>query len=191
MGQPIAAECEWALQVQLLRQQLQRSLTDVRVICPFAEEEQSIAPLFQLNSTQLDSAQLDSAVRPAIAVYANEAWSSTSDPAPLIHWVIDVFSTADATEADQTARAQYYAECGIAEYWSLAIDAVELRTYRLPTAASYQQRRLFHTGDFITPQAFPHITLQIQEPLPLYFLTRTATGPKSYVSSVFPLRLLS
>ncbi|MGC1219272.1 MAG: Uma2 family endonuclease [Phormidesmis sp.] len=186
MGQPITAEYKWASQVQLLQQQLQRSLTDVRVICLFAEEDQSLAPLFQL-----DSAQLDLAVKPAIAVHANNTCPNTSDPAPFIHWAIDIVSAADATETAQTARAQHYAKCGIAEYWSLAIDAVELRTYRLPTAASYQQRRLFHTGALISPQAFPHITLQIQEPLPLYFLTRTATGPKSYVSSVFPLRLLS
>ncbi len=192
MGQPIAAERDWTLQIQILQQQIQRSLTDVHVICPFAEEDPLQAPLFQPDLAQLDLAQLDLAIRPAIAICASSACPGTSGTAPLIHWVIEVVSAADAAIESQTTRAHHYAKCGIAEYWSLAIDAVELRTYRLPTAASYQQRQLFHVGDSVSPQAFPHIELQIQEPLPLHFLTRTATGSKPYAfSSIFPLRLLS
>ncbi len=201
MEQSIAAMSDWVLQAQLLQQQLQRSLTRVDALCLLTADslltaDDSLADglpaadrLFGADRHSSHDASYLDAVRQVLAL--TPTFVACSNASPHVHWVIDVVLSAEVSVADQTARARCYAEYGVAEYWSLAIDAVELRTYRLLTATGYQQRRLFHAGDCISPQAFSQITLQLQEPLPLYFLTRTATGTKSYHSTVFPLRMIA
>lgn len=88
-------------------------------------------------------------------------------------------------------QAQAYAREGVAECWLLDIANVELRIYRDLSSTGYRQRSLVHEGATISPLAFPQLKLTVQEPLPLFFLTRTTTGQKTYPAKMLPLRLSS
>ncbi|MEL7331973.1 MAG: hypothetical protein AAFN12_06970 [Cyanobacteria bacterium J06560_2] len=168
---------QWDQQAQLLQQRLQPLLTEAEVLwnCPI---------------------ETDSGVdlTPTLAIASKTAGVQT------IHWALDIDPPQiDPPQIDPPKNAavstahtasQFFARSTVAEYWSLDTAQVELRTYRLPQANEYQQQQLFCVGQQLSIQAFPHITLQVQEPLPLYFLTRTTNGQRTYSYTQLPLKLL-
>lgn len=96
-------------------------------------------------------------------------------------WIIDIA----ADSADQT-HIQLYAQAGISNYWSLAYNITELNLYQQPNASGYQSHRVLQVGDRATPTAVP-ITIRLQEPVPLHFMTRTLRGQQTYESKALPL----
>ncbi|MEO1792532.1 MAG: Uma2 family endonuclease [Cyanobacteria bacterium J06629_19] len=153
-----------------------------------------------------------SQLKPTLAIISTDRPQSTVQPT--VHWALDIDKSeiiddgsCDSTRKDM--RCQFYAQHGIREYWSLSTEQVELRAYHSPTAsqhvsdgeksnrekanlkktAFYQSYRLWHVGEQPTLAAFPGMTLQMQEPLPLYFFMRTATGHRTYAETMLPLQI--
>lgn len=102
-------------------------------------------------------------------------------------WVMDV--TQEGLNCLNTGRSQLLASASVAEYWSLTVSQVELRTYQVPTVAGYQSCQLLHVGECVTSRSIPKLTLRLQEPLPLSFLTRTLSGQRSYGTVTLPLQV--
>jgi hypothetical protein len=116
---------------------------------------------------------------------------------PTIRWVIDVAESnysmlsAESVADVFSSRAQICAGLAIADYWQLMPAQSALKTYHSPSPSGYQQQRLWHVGDQVSPTAIPEMTLRLQEPLPLYFLTRTLKGPRTYPAQALPLQVCS
>ncbi len=127
----------------------------------------------------------DSSLKPAISVLKTDASGSS------ICWVIDLLSELSSVLEKSDTNSRLYAPLEIADYWSLDPSQLELRAYSLPTKAGYQQRHLFHIGEQTSPISAPNITLKVQEPLPISFLTRTLRGQCTYTATTPPLRTLS
>jgi hypothetical protein len=117
------------------------------------------------------------------------------DAKPAIRWVIDVAepgaSSAGLPAKSLNERTQRCARLKVADYWLLNPDQSALQTYCLPSPSGYRQQRLWHVGEQVSPTAIPEMTLRIQEPLPLYFLTRTLKGQRTYPSNALPLQVCS
>lgn len=119
------------------------------------------------------------------------------DTEPAIRWVIDVAAPralmpfAGLSAKALAERTQRCARLQVADYWLLMLEQSALRTYYLPGLSGYQQQRLWHVGEQVSPTAIPEMTLRIQEPLPLYFLTRTLKGQRTYPSNALPLQVCS
>lgn len=95
-------------------------------------------------------------------------------------WIIDMVEDS----ADKS-RTQLYAQAGISNYWSLESHSIELNLYQQPSASGYQRHRVLQVGDRASPNSVP-ITVKLQEPVPLYFMTRTLRGQQPYKSSALP-----
>lgn len=127
----------------------------------------------------------NSSLQPAISVLkANDRGSS-------VCWVIDILNELSSALEKSDTNSRLYAQLDIADYWSLAPSQSELRAYSLPTQSGYQQRHLFHIGEQASPTSAPEITLKVQEPLPLNFLTRTLHGQRTYTATTPPLQACS
>jgi hypothetical protein len=115
------------------------------------------------------------------------------DAKPTMRWVIDVAepgaSSAELPAQSLNERTQRCARLNVADYWLLSPEQSALQTYCLPSPSGYQQQRLWHVGEQVSPTAIPEMTLRIQEPLPLYFLTRTLQGQRTYPSRTLPLQV--
>ena len=95
-------------------------------------------------------------------------------------WIIDL--TEDSVDE---IRIRLYAQAGVSNYWLLKHSSAELHLYQQPSASGYQSRRVLQVGDRASPNSVP-ITIQLQEPVPLYFMTRTLRGQQTYKSSALP-----
>lgn len=104
---------------------------------------------------------------------------------PDIRWVLEITDKA----ADSYPRRELYAKRAIADYWHLSTQTMELQIYSGLAEATYQTHRLLMVGDQANLTALPTLHLRVQEPLPLYFLTRTARGQRTYESAALPLQL--
>ena len=124
----------------------------------------------------------NSLLKPAISVLKANGSSAS------VCWVIDMLNESSSNFEASDANSRLYAQLGISDYWSLIPIQSELRIYSLPTKAGYQRRRLFHTGEQASPTSAPNVTLKVQEPLPLNFLTRTLRGQRIYTATTPPLR---
>lgn len=124
-----------------------------------------------------------SCLKPAILVRKSSAENtetedlSDSDTV----WIIDF--VADCTDK---ARTRLYAQAGISDYWSLELNGTELALYQQPSVSGYQSHRVLQVGDRISPKSVP-ITVSLQEPVPLHFMTRTLKGQQTYPSNALPL----
>jgi Uma2 family endonuclease len=86
-------------------------------------------------------------------------------------------------------RRQRFAQAAIADYWAVDMAQVALSTYDSPQSNGYKQCKLLHVGERASPTALPQIALRLQEPLPLYFLTRTIRGQRTYTRWALPLQV--
>ncbi|MEO1620580.1 MAG: Uma2 family endonuclease [Cyanobacteria bacterium J06632_3] len=100
-----------------------------------------------------------------------------------VHWVLDI----RPAKAEDDQRLHLYAEGAISQYWHCLPDQIALRLYSQPTDAGYQQHRLLTVGACAAPDCLPNLRIRVQEPLPLYFLTRTGKGQQTYWSKGLPI----
>lgn len=190
---PLPTSAQRDRQVERLRGQLQRALAQAN----FEGVEVRAHHPIQINPY--------SELRPTLTVL-----SMAQSPLS-IHWVIEIdkAGTDLAATESQDLRTHLYAHHGIAEYWALSTEQVELRTHHTPKATmtltthnqleheqltprfQYQHHQLQHADEQVSPKGFPPLVLQLQEPLPLYFLTRTATGHRAYLETALPLQVRS
>lgn len=167
-------------QVCLLQYQMQQYLNQLRPSCFAVRTDDSVASSVALSDGV-------SEFKPAISVLE----SKSAETEAVVRWVISTVYT-DSSIADNRLLNQQQHLCArlaIADYWLLTPLQSELRTYSMPNTLSYQQQQLCHVGERVSPSSIPEITLCIQEPLPLYFLTRTLKGQRTYESSALPLQV--
>lgn len=123
-------------------------------------------------------------LKPALCIVKNSAVKNGSE-VPL--WVMDV--TQEGLNWLNTGRSQLWAIAKVPEYWSLTVSQAELRTYQDLTETGYKACQLRHVGESVVPRAIPQLTLRLQEPLPLNFLTRILGGQRSYETAALPLQV--
>ncbi len=135
----------------------------------------------------------DRSLCPAISILKND------DKAASACWIINFLgdkllddSESDLKDVEQgDVYSQVYSRLAIADYWALIPSQAELRTYHTSTASGYQQQNLFHVGQQTSPTVAPCLTVKVQEPLPLQFLTRTLRGRCNYAATIPPLQVLA
>ena len=187
---PLPSSEQQARQVERLSQQIQQNL------------EQAGWQGYEVRSHHPIKINTHSELRPTLTI------CSTHQPQQNIHWVIEIDKAEFAdNNRYQDLRSHLYARQGITEYWALSTQQVALRTYHSPkegdtstschqltqepiTQSTYKRERLLHVGEQVQSVSFPTLTMQIQEPLPLYFLTRSATGHHTYIETALPLKVL-
>ncbi|MEL6470126.1 MAG: Uma2 family endonuclease [Cyanobacteria bacterium J06623_4] len=167
-----------ASQVTLLAQQIQQYLVRHQLE---QFEVRSHLPIYRGAGLLVDRASGDAAVvlTPAIALVEKIHGQSQ------VRWVIDI----DETWHENEQRLQLYANSAIAEYWHLSTAQVELRTWGDLVDGAYRRRQLHQVGAQVSPAVLPKLPLQVQEPLPLYFLTRTTSGHRTYIGHLLALQL--
>lgn len=187
---PIPLDKQLNRQIERLKQQLQYALKQAGY---GAIEVRSHYPI-RINP--------HSELRPTLTVLSTDS-SHPQSSHPNIHWVIDLNK---AEYNNQSLSKLLYAHYGIAEYWAVSTQQVELRTYHSPAAnetkldrriedgdgsskdaANYQHSQLIHVGETASPSLFPRVNVCIQESLPLFFLTRSAIGHHTYIESTLSL----
>lgn len=182
-----------AQQVSLLYHQIQTQI-EQRGLGAQADGVDSMgsASTFQVRSRPSLWLNSRCEIRPAIAVLEQV----TPADQGTIRWILDIEDDRQQPETGYTRaeaadlRSQLYAQAQIPEYWLLTLSQVELRLYRQPTRHGYQQRKLLQVGERASPAVFPFLALQVEEPLPLYFLTRTLEGQKTYTCQALPLQVV-
>lgn len=75
--------------------------------------------------------------------------------------LIEVMDTSAATDRD--VKLPLYARAGIAEVWLADLGADTLEMYRWPTTVGYSDTRVLRRGERVSPQAFPDLTLTVDE----------------------------
>ena len=78
--------------------------------------------------------------------------------------VLLLIEVADSSLAvDRRVRMPIYARAAIREAWLLDLTADRVEVYRVPTDDGYQQVVKFERGQRLTPEAFPDITVTVED----------------------------
>lgn len=95
-----------------------------------------------------------------------EDFYSTAHPQPTdIFLIVEV---ADTTVTyDRGVKIPLYAEDNIVEVWLVDINGQRVEVYREPTPKGYQNVQQFRLGQSLSIQAFPDVTLTVDEILGL------------------------
>lgn len=118
----------------------------------------------------------------SLAIVEHGCIHDSQSPNALIRWVLHISNQAQD-------NSQVYAQAGIAEYWVFSTAQMVMYAHSVPMDERYQCRKRIHVGEQATLVSIPQLTIRLQEPLPLYFLTRTLSGQKTYAETVVPLQV--
>jgi Uma2 family endonuclease len=78
--------------------------------------------------------------------------------------VLLVVEVADSSRRfDRTVKRPLYAEAGIAEYWIVDLVDEVVEVHRQPEGGAYRQVERIGRGGSVSPQAFPDVTLSVDE----------------------------
>ena len=78
-----------------------------------------------------------------------------------------VIEFADSSLAyDQGAKLARYAAAGVPEVWVANLRAREVTAYADPSDSEYAAVRVYRPGDSLSPQAFPDVTLAVDDFMP-------------------------
>ena len=169
--------------LRLVQWQLQRCLN-----LELAEAEQNKPAKRQRFEVQVrPDIQLNefSRLKPAILIRTSgRQTDSVDDPGSLPNaiatWIIDI-----TQKVGNQRKGELYAQANIPNYWSLDIENVELHLYQQPSHSGYSSHRVLQVGDQASPVRVP-LTVRLQEPTPLHFMTRTLNGQQTYESYALP-----
>ncbi|MGH9156768.1 MAG: Uma2 family endonuclease [Acidimicrobiales bacterium] len=79
--------------------------------------------------------------------------------------VDDVLQLVEIGDASAVWDAQHklplYADAGVAEVWLVNLPAGSIEVCRLPTDGAYRDRVTHYPGDFVAPEAFPDIVVEV------------------------------
>ena len=81
-----------------------------------------------------------------------------------IYLLVEVAYTTLKT--DCSFKANEYAQAAIADYWVVDLNTRQLHVFRQPTATGYQNQQVLEAETMVSPLAFPHITIQVEQLLP-------------------------
>ena len=83
---------------------------------------------------------------------------------PDVYLVIEV---ADSSLSyDRGAKLARYAAAGVPEVWVVNLRAREVTAYADPSDSEYAAVRVYRAGENISPQAFPDVTLAVDDFIP-------------------------
>jgi Uma2 family endonuclease len=87
---------------------------------------------------------------------------SAAHPKPSdIYLLVEV---ADTTASyDRRVKLPFYARAGITEVWLIDLEAQQVEVYREPSAQGYRQMQIVERGQSLKIQAFPDVTLNVDE----------------------------
>ena len=176
--------------LHLIQNQLVRALSTVASEKDTKRFEVRIRPALQINEFN--------ELKPALALYSPSSALTQSVPT----WILDVEESSSPAGEDSSNKASdrfspqvlrqhrthQYARFAVSDYWSLDLNMVELHLYQQPTESGYQQHRVLQVGDQASPSNAP-VIIKLQEPLPLYFMTRTLKGQQIYESRALPFSI--
>lgn len=78
--------------------------------------------------------------------------------------VLLLIEVADTTAGtDRTVKTPLYAEAGIREVWLIDLAAAHVEVYRGPGPRGYRETRMVGRGQILTPEAFPDLSLTVDE----------------------------
>ncbi len=79
----------------------------------------------------------------------------------------DVFLVVEVAETslayDREVKLPLYARAGIMEVWIVDVGQSTLEVYRQPVVDKYTETIRLVSGDSISPQAFPDLTIQVEQ----------------------------
>ena len=75
--------------------------------------------------------------------------------------LIEVMDTSVAT--DRGVKLPLYARAGIVEVWLVDVGTGTIEVYRTASASGYADTRVLRHGDRLVPQAFPDVTLAVDD----------------------------
>ena len=71
---------------------------------------------------------------------------------------------SDSTLAyDRDVKMRLYAQAGVPEFWLVDLKKKRIFVYRQPSPEGYQEVRVYHRGESISPQAFPEKRFSVDE----------------------------
>lgn len=78
--------------------------------------------------------------------------------------VLLLIEVADTSvETDRRIKVPLYAKAGLGEVWLIDLGAERVEVYREPAAEGYREVRVLARGQGIRPQAFPDLTLSVDD----------------------------
>ena len=178
---PGASSLEQMRLLRLLQWQLQHFLSSVS-----QEQDKSkisVDTTFNVRIEQPSELGGDCHLQRALSLSVLEGNEADSDRGSACFKSIWVIETA--ADFAILTPAELYAQAGIANYWQLDLSSVELHTYQQLEASGYSLHRVLQVGDRAFPEGVP-ITVQLQEPVPLHFMTRTLNGQQTYQTHALP-----
>jgi Uma2 family endonuclease len=75
-----------------------------------------------------------------------------------------VVEVSDSTLAyDRDVKMPLYAQAGVPESWLVDLKKKRIFVYRQPSPEGYQEVRVYHRGESVSPQAFPEKRFSVDE----------------------------
>lgn len=107
--------------------------------------------------------QQESELYPDLIVlrYREDHYESGIPGPESVFLVIEVSDTTFASDRD--VKVPLYAASGIPEAWIANQKGDSVIVYRNPTPAGYQEVREYRRGETVSPQAFPDLSLPVEE----------------------------
>lgn len=78
-----------------------------------------------------------------------------------VYLVIEVADTS--LEKDRHVKLPLYARAGVPEAWIVDLTANRVEVYRQPTPDGYREARVLQRGESLTIEAFPDLTLSVDD----------------------------
>ncbi len=79
----------------------------------------------------------------------------------------DIFHLVEVSDSsltfDQISKLALYARSGVPEYWAIDVNGRRIVTYLRPTGEGYASKLEFTGEESVSPQAFPNLTLSVEE----------------------------
>ena len=97
----------------------------------------------------------------AILRWKNDFYESGHPEAPDIHLLIEVSDTT--LEKDRTVKLPLYATAGIVEVWIVNLQDSHIEVYRSPIAATYSSVQTFVSGQTLTIEALPDVSIAVEK----------------------------
>ena len=80
--------------------------------------------------------------------------------------VLIVEVSDESLHHDRTVKQRLYAQCGIPEYWILALPDARLEVHRDPAEDGYRSVTKYAAGDSVAPLARPNAQIVVDDLLP-------------------------
>ena len=97
----------------------------------------------------------------AILHWKDDFYESGHPEAPDIHLLIEVSDTT--LEKDRTVKLPIYAAAEIVEVWIVNLPDYQIEVYRSPVAGTYSSVQTFITGQILTVETLPKVSINVDE----------------------------